>query len=156
MKVTLIAVGRKMPSWVGQGFSEYARRMPRECSLNLIEIEAEKRGRSGSPQRWKEQEGRRILAAIPKGDLVITLDVKGASWSTEKLSQQMERWLRDGAGVSLLVGGADGLSQQCLQQAQQSWSLSNLTLPHPLVRVVVAEQLYRGWTVVNKHPYHRS
>ncbi len=156
MKITLIAVGRKMPVWVEQGYQEYARRMPRECSLELVEIEAEKRGKSGSSQRWMEQEGIRMLAAIPRGDRVVALDVKGAAWSTEKLAVQMEGWLHSGGGVSLLVGGPDGLSPDCLQRADQRWSLSNLTFPHPLVRVMLAEQLYRGWSVVNHHPYHRS
>ncbi len=156
MKISLIAVGRRMPAWVEQGYTEYARRMPRECALHLVEIEAEKRGKSGSPKRWMELEGRRILGAIPKGDRVIALDVGGASWSTEKLSSQMDGWVQQGSGVSLLVGGPDGLSQECLRHAQQHWSLSPLTLPHPLIRVVLAEQLYRGWTVISNHPYHRS
>jgi len=156
VKITLIAVGRKMPAWVEQGFLEYARRMPRECMLDLVEIEADKRGRSGSPKRWIEQEGKRIITAVPKGDMVVALDVEGSSWSTEKLSSSMGSWMQGGAGVSLLVGGPDGLSQECLQRAQQKWSLSKLTLPHPLVRVVVAEQLYRAWTILSNHPYHRS
>ena len=155
MKITLIAVGRKMPGWVEEGFSEYARRMPRECSLSLVEVEAEKRGRSSSPARWMESEGKRIISALPKGDMVVALDVKGVSWSTEKLSSSLGKWMQSGVGVSLLVGGPDGLSQDCLQRAQQQWSLSKLTLPHPLVRVVVAEQLYRAWTILNNHPYHR-
>ncbi len=155
MKISLIAVGRKMPVWVTEGYNEYAKRMPRECLLELVEIEAEKRGKSGSSQRWMEQEGKRMLAAIPRGDRVIALDVKGRSWTTEKLAQQMEGWMQSGTGVSLLVGGPDGLSPECLQRADQKWSLSELTMPHPLVRVVLAEQLYRGWSVVNHHPYHR-
>jgi len=121
-----------------------------------VEIEADKRGRSGSPKRWIEQEGKRIITAVPKGDMVVALDVEGSSWSTEKLSSSMGSWMQGGAGVSLLVGGPDGLSQECLQRAQQKWSLSKLTLPHPLVRVVVAEQLYRAWTILSNHPYHRS
>lgn len=156
MKISLIAVGRKMPVWVEQGYQEYAKRMPRECSLELIEIEAEKRGKSGSSQRWMEQEGKRMLAAIPKGDRVVALEVKGAAWSTEKLAKQLEGWMHSGSGVSLLVGGPDGLSAACLQRADQKWSLSNLTLPHPLVRVLLSEQLYRAWSVVNNHPYHRA
>lgn len=156
MKISLIAVGRKVPAWVEQGYSEYAKRMPRECLLELVEIEAAKRGKSGSSRRWMEQEGGRMLAAIPKGDRVIALDVKGSSWSSEKLAVQMEGWMQAGGGVSLLVGGPDGLSAECLQRADQKWSLSNLTMPHPLVRVVLAEQLYRGWSVVNHHPYHRA
>jgi 23S rRNA (pseudouridine1915-N3)-methyltransferase len=156
VKITLIAVGRKMPAWVEQGYNEYARRMPKECNLQLLEIEAEKRGKSGSSQRWMEQEGKRMLAAIPKGDRVVALDVEGASWSTEKLALQLENWMHAGTGVSLLVGGPDGLAPECLKRADQRWSLSNLTFPHPLVRVVLAEQIYRSWSVVNNHPYHRA
>jgi 23S rRNA (pseudouridine1915-N3)-methyltransferase len=156
VKISLIAVGKRMPAWVEQGYLEYARRMPRECQLELIEIEAARRGKSGSSQRWMEQEGQRMLAALPRGDRVVALDVKGHSWSTEKLAQQLEGWMQSGNGVSLLVGGPDGLSPQCLQHAQHRWSLSALTLPHPLVRVVLAEQLYRAWSVVSNHPYHRA
>lgn len=156
MKIRLIAVGRKMPAWVEQGYQEYARRMPRECQLELVEIEAEKRGKSGSSQRWMEQEGKRMLAAIPKGDRVVALDVEGRHWSTEKLAGQLEGWMQAGSGISLLVGGPDGLSKACLQRAEQKWSLSALTFPHPLVRVILAEQLYRAWSVVQHHPYHRA
>ncbi len=156
MKISLIAVGKKMPAWVTEGYNEYAKRMPRECLLELVEIEAEKRGKSGSSRRWMEQEGKRMLAAIPKGDRVIALDVRGMHWSTEKLASQMEGWMHAGSGVSLLVGGPDGLAPDCLQRADQRWSLSSLTMPHPLVRIVLAEQLYRAWSVVNNHPYHRA
>jgi 23S rRNA (pseudouridine1915-N3)-methyltransferase len=156
LKITLIAVGTKMDSWVEQGYNEYARRMPKECSLQLIEIGMERRGKSGSPERWMSQEGERILAAVPKGDSIVALDVKGSSWSTEKLADQMRRWMDGGRGISLLVGGPDGLAGKCIKQAEQRWSLSNLTLPHPLVRVVLSEQLYRAWSVVSNHPYHRA
>jgi len=156
VKITLIAVGRKMPAWVEQGYNEYARRMPKECNLQLLEIEAEKRGKSGSSQRWMEQEGKRMLAAIPKGDRVVALDVEGASWTTKKLALQLENRMHAGTGVSLFVGGPDGLAPECLKRADQRWSLSNLTFPHPLVRVVLAEQIYRSWSVVNNHPYHRA
>ena len=156
MIIRLIAVGRKMPQWVEQGYHEYARRMPPECRLEQVEIEAQSRGKSGSAKRWKEQEGKRLLAAVPRGDRLIALDVGGTQWSTEKLADQLSGWLQSGGSVSLLVGGPDGLSMDCLSSAEQHWSLSNLTLPHPLVRVVVAEQIYRAWSVVNHHPYHRS
>ncbi len=145
-----------MPAWVTQGYEEYVRRMPRECLLQLVEVDAEKRSKSGSPQRWIEQESQRVLAAIPPGDHVVALDVRGKSWSTEALARQLQGWMHSGSGVSLLVGGPDGLSASTLQRAQQRWSLSALTLPHPLVRVVLAEQIYRAWSVVNHHPYHRG
>lgn len=156
MKLTLLAVGTKMPAWVTDGYQEYAKRLPKECQLILKEITPAKRGKSGHSQQWMEEEGERILAAIPTNHHVVALDVKGKPWSTEQLSQQMESWLSDGRDVSLLVGGPDGLDPRCLQRANQKWSLSALTLPHPLVRIVMAEQLYRAWTVLQNHPYHRA
>lgn len=156
MKLTLLAVGTKMPAWVTDGYQEYAKRLPKECQLILKEITPAKRGKSGHSQHWMEEEGERILAAIPTNHHVVALDVKGKPWSTEQLSQQVESWLSDGRDVSLLVGGPDGLDPRCLQRANQKWSLSALTLPHPLVRIVMAEQLYRAWTVLQNHPYHRA
>ncbi len=145
-----------MPTWVEQGYEEYAKRLPRECQLVLHEIMPAKRTKNGHSQQWVEQEGDRILAATQSDHYVVSLDVKGKPWSTEQLAQQMKTWLADGRDVSLLVGGPDGLSTACDQRADQKWSLSALTLPHPLVRVVLAEQLYRAWTVLQNHPYHRA
>ncbi len=156
MIISLLAVGTRMPSWVEQGYQEYARRLPSHCRLKLVEIEPARRGRSGSPERWRQQEGKRLIAAIPNGDRVIALDVEGRSWSSTELAGVLDGWLASGRNLSLLVGGADGLTPESLQCAEQHWSLSPLTLPHPLVRVVVAEQLYRAWTIVNHHPYHRG
>ena len=145
-----------MPAWVNEGFREYARRMPRECTLKLNEISSGQRSRSKSPAKAREDEGRRILAAIPGGNQVIALDVGGRSWSTQMLAEQMQKWMQGGRNLSLLVGGPDGLSLDCLQRAEQRWSLSDLTMPHTLVRVLLAEQLYRAWTVISGHPYHRA
>jgi 23S rRNA (pseudouridine1915-N3)-methyltransferase len=156
MKINLVAVGSKMPGWVTQGFEEYSKRLPRECQLQLIEIAPAKRGKTGQPEQWKKDEATRILAAIPDSHHVVALEVTGKPWSTEQLSFQMQNWLADGRDVSLIVGGPDGLDNSCLQRAGQQWSLSALTLPHPLVRIVLAEQLYRAWTILQNHPYHRS
>ncbi len=156
MKLTLLAVGTKMPAWVTEGFQEYAKRMPRECQLILQEIAPAKRGKTGHAAQWIEDEADRLLQAIPDNHYVIALEVTGKSWTTEALSQQMTNWLSDGRDVTLLVGGPDGLAQRCRQKADQLWSLSPLTLPHPIVRVVLAEQLYRAWTVLQNHPYHRA
>jgi 23S rRNA (pseudouridine1915-N3)-methyltransferase len=156
MKLKLLAVGTKMPAWVNDGYQEYAKRLPRECQLVLQEIQPAKRGKSGHASQWMEEEGERILAAIPSDHHVVSLDVKGKPWTTEQLAEQMQNWLSDGRDVSLLVGGPDGLAQKCSQRADQKWSLSALTLPHPLVRIVMAEQLYRAWTVLLNHPYHRA
>ncbi len=155
MRIHLIAVGARMPAWVTQGFEEYARRLPADCALQLVEIAAGKRGKNADIARITRDEGERTLAAIPKGALVVALDVKGRAWSTEQLSRQLDSWLHDGRDIALLVGGPEGLAPECLARAEQRWSLSPLTLPHPLVRIVVAEQLYRAWSILNGHPYHR-
>lgn len=156
MKINLVAVGTKMPGWVTQGFEEYSKRLPRECQLQLVEIPAAKRGKTAQPEQWKKDEASRILMAIPDNHYVLALEVDGKNWSTEQLSEQLQSWLSDGRDVSLMVGGPDGLDTSCLQRASQKWSLSALTLPHPLVRIVLAEQLYRAWTILQNHPYHRS
>jgi 23S rRNA (pseudouridine1915-N3)-methyltransferase len=145
-----------MPAWVEEGYNEYARRMPRECRLVLNEIPLARRSKSQVVERAIKEEGQRMLAALPDRQQVIALDVKGRSWSTEQLAKRLDGWRQDGRDVSLLVGGPDGLAAECLQRADQTWSLSALTLPHPLVRVVLAEQLYRAWSLNSGHPYHRA
>jgi len=139
MKITLIAVGTKMPAWVTTGFEEYQRRFPKDMPFELI----------------LEQEGKAMLAACGKGK-VVTLDIPGKPWTTPQLAEQLEGWKNDGRDVCLLIGGPEGLSPECKAAAEQSWSLSPLTMPHPLVRVVVAESLYRAWSLTTNHPYHRE
>lgn len=156
MQINLITVGTRMPNWVDEGYREYARRMPRECSLVLNEIPLAQRSKSQAVERAVKDEGKRMLAALSERQLVVALDVKGRSWSTEQLAQQLDGWMQDGRDISLLVGGPDGLATECLQRAGQTWSLSALTLPHPLVRVLLAEQLYRAWSLNSGHPYHRA
>ncbi len=156
MRIHLLAIGTKMPGWVNTATAEYAGRMPPQCQLLIREITAEKRTKNSDLNRIRQSEGEKLLAAIPDGNLVITLDVKGKPWSTEQLSQQLDAWMMSGRDVSLLVGGPEGLSLTCLQRAEQSWSLSPLTFPHPLVRIVVAEQLFRAWSILTNHPYHRG
>ncbi len=155
MRISLIAVGTRMPAWVTQGYAEYARRLPADCALRLVEIPAGKRGKGADIARITQQEGEKMLAALPKRARVVALDVKGRPWSTEILSQELDAWRHDGRDVALLVGGPEGLAPECMARAEQRWSLSNLTLPHPLVRIVVAEQLYRAWSILHNHPYHR-
>ncbi len=156
MQINLIAAGTRMPAWVEEGYHEYARRMPRECRLVLNEIPLAQRSKSQAIERAVRDEGARMLATLSDRQQVIALDVKGRGWSTEQLAQQLEGWRQDGRDISLLVGGPDGLAAECLQRADQSWSLSALTLPHPLVRVLLAEQLYRAWSLNSGHPYHRA
>ncbi len=155
MQIHLIAVGQRMPDWVQAGFKEYAGRMPPECRIRLVEIAALKRTRNADLGRIREKEGERILAAIPDDCHVIAMEVDGLRWDTVKLSKQLDQWLHGGRDVAMLVGGPEGLSDACRQRADQQWSLSALTLPHPLVRIVLAEQIYRAWTILKNHPYHR-
>ena len=156
MRIYLICVGRRMPVWVEAGYLEYARRLPPECTLSLVEIEPMRRGKTGGPSLAREDEADRILKAIPKGAGVVALDGRGQGWSTEDLALQLRGWLGGGRDQALLVGGPDGLAETCRKRADQCWSLSRLTFPHPLVRVILAEQLYRAWTVLKGHPYHRG
>jgi 23S rRNA (pseudouridine1915-N3)-methyltransferase len=156
MQIHLIAVGTRMPAWVTQGYEDYARRLPRECALRLVEIPPGRRSRVQPIAQAVEEEGRRMLAAIPERTLVVTLEVGGRAWDTPALAGRLQEWLQSGRDIALLVGGPDGLSGDCLRRADLHWSLSALTLPHALVRVVLAEQLYRAWTILSGHPYHRS
>lgn len=156
MKIKLLAVGTKMPLWVENGFAEYAKRLPREMSLELIEIPLGGRGKNTDVRRAIKQESERMLAHINSQDHVVALEVNDQSWSTEKLAQNLERWQMEGLSLVLLVGGPDGLSDACRARANQQWSLSALTLPHPIVRILLSEQLYRAWSLTQNHPYHRS
>ena len=156
MKILLLSVGPKMPGWVMTAFEEYSKRMPRECSIELREIAPAHRGKSGNADRYKTDEAQRIISALPKGAQLVVLDERGKPWTTKQLSQQLDGWMQSGQDVVLVVGGPDGLAPSLLQQAQQKWSLSPLTLPHPMVRILLAEQLYRAWTILQGHPYHRE
>ncbi len=156
MRLKLVCVGQKMPGWVTEGYQEYARRMPRELPLELIEIAMPHRGKNPDINRLMRQEADAVLAATGDSDYVVALEVGGRPWSTETLSRQLESWQLDGRDISFLVGGADGLHPACRERADQQWSLSPLTLPHPLVRILLAEQLYRAWTITRNHPYHRA
>ncbi|VUD53159.1 Ribosomal RNA large subunit methyltransferase H [Thalassocella blandensis] len=144
-----------MPAWVMQGYEEYAKRLPRELKPQLIELPLAPRSKSSNVDKIKQSEGEQILASIPKGARAVMLDVKGKALSTELLSEKMASWQMEATDVCLVIGGPDGLSASCLAAADEKWSLSGLTLPHPLVRVVLIEQLYRAWTILQNHPYHK-
>ncbi len=156
MQIHLIAIGERMPAWVQAGYQEYARRLPGECALNLVEITAGRRTKNTDTARLVRDETQRLLAAVPKGAVVVALEVEGRAWSTAQLAGQLDQWLHGGRDVALLVGGPDGLDALARNTAEQLWSLSPLTLPHPLVRILVAEQIYRAWSVLRNHPYHRA
>lgn len=156
MRITLISVSSKQPDWVRNGFEEYARRLRGTVTLNLTEIPLPKRTRSSVVARLIAAEGERMLAAVPAGAHVVALDESGRSWRTAELAQRLKSWIAFGQPVALLVGGPDGLARECLARAAERWSLSPLTLPHGLVRIVVAEALYRADSVLRGHPYHRD
>jgi 23S rRNA (pseudouridine1915-N3)-methyltransferase len=154
MRAHLIAVGERMPAWVGDGFAEYAKRLSRDLPLQLVEISTKSRSRD--PQRAIADEGSAILAAIPKSAHVVALDGRGKAWSSEDLAAQLARWRMQGQDLAFVIGGPDGLAPAVLERAKQRWSLGPATLPHPLVRIVVAEQLYRAVSQLGNHPYHRG
>lgn len=155
MKINIIAVGTKMPKWVTEGVDEYSKRLPSDFSIKVTEIPLGQRGKNADLARAIQKEGELMLAAIGERDHVIALEVKGKPWSTEQLAQKAKDWQMSGQNIALLVGGPDGLAKPCIDRANQSWSLSPLTLPHPVVRILLAEQLYRAWSILQNHPYHR-
>lgn len=155
MKIKLLAIGDKMPAWVDTGVQEYARRLPPELGFELQALPMSKRAKTKSVQTYKTEEAQTLSAAASKATKIIALDVAGKHLSTEKLVDKLQTWRQYGDDVALLVGGPDGLDQTLLQRADERWSLSDLTLPHPIVRVIFVEQLYRAWSITQGHPYHR-
>jgi 23S rRNA (pseudouridine1915-N3)-methyltransferase len=156
MQLLVAAVGQRMPNWVNEAWTEYARRMPSVLSLSLCEITLEKRGKNADTKRLTAIESKALHEAMPARARVIALDVQGQAWSTEKLAANLEQWMGEGRDVGFMIGGPDGIAADIMQKADNRWSLGPLTLPHPMVRVVLAEQLYRAWTVTQNHPYHRA
>jgi 23S rRNA (pseudouridine1915-N3)-methyltransferase len=155
VRIHVLTVGERMPAWVADGWSEYIKRMPRDARVELHEIPPGKRLKNSPPERAVMEEGQRMLDAIRPDWHVIALDGRGSIWSTTELAGRFEQWKTMGCDIALLIGGPDGLAETCRQRAQCCWSLSNLTFPHPMVRVILAEQLYRAWSLVQHHPYHR-
>jgi 23S rRNA (pseudouridine1915-N3)-methyltransferase len=156
MKCRLIAAGTRLPDWVNDGFREYQKRLRKPLVLELQEIGIATRRGGENCGRAVRREGADMLAALGKDDYVVALEITGKSMNTEQLSAWLAERMRGGRPLSLLIGGPDGLSAQCRERADQTWSLSPLTLPHALVRVVVAEQLYRAMSLLAGHPYHRA
>lgn len=156
MKLIVAAIGHRMPAWVQTAWEEYSRRFPRGVRLELKEIPMAKRSKNADIDSLRKIEGDSLLSAVPTGYRIIALDETGKQWSTIELAARLENWMREERGACFLVGGPDGLPQVCREKANDVWSLGRLTLPHPLVRPILAEQLYRAWTITQNHPYHRS
>ncbi len=155
MKIRILTIGHKMPAWVELGCTEYLKRMPREATVEMVEIKPDKRAAGKGGEQVREAEAERIIEAAGK-DRLIALDERGKFLTTLQLADRFKGWMEGGRDVSLAIGGADGLHDGVKQRADWLWSLSPLTLPHGMVRVLLAEQLYRAWSVINHHPYHRE
>lgn len=155
MKLKLISIGNKMPDWINTGFSEYTKRMPAHLNIELIEIPLKTRSKNSDTQRLIDQEGDAMLKAIDDKDYVVALSIQGKIYSTEQLGDELKNWQHSGQNIALIIGGPEGLAPQCIARANTHWSLSKLTLPHPIVRVIIAEQLYRAYTILQNHPYHK-
>ncbi|MHB1951953.1 MAG: 23S rRNA (pseudouridine(1915)-N(3))-methyltransferase RlmH [Acidiferrobacteraceae bacterium] len=156
MKVHIVAVGSRMPEWVVRGFDEYARRLPRNCRLNLIEVPAIRRARGADLRAVADAEGIALRRALPVSRPVIALERTGRFLSSADIADSLRGWMRDGEDVAFAIGGPEGLSGDFIAQASEVWSLSALTFPHALVRVVVAEQIYRAWSLIGNLRYHRG
>lgn len=156
MRLLVVSVGHKMPDWITAGFNEYAKRMPREAKIELLEIKPEPRSTGKTTLQIMEAEAQRILSALPQNCLRIALDERGAQPTTKQLAAQMQGWMQAGRDIAFIIGGADGLHDTVKQAAQQQLALSALTLPHAFVRLLLAEQLYRAHSLLHNHPYHRE
>lgn len=156
MKVRLLSVSHKQPGWVVEGAQEYARRLPREWGFEIVEVRPEARTAGATKERVQAAEAERLRSKLGKGARIVALDERGEAWSTQELATRLQRWQQEGRDVTLVVGGADGLDAQFLAEASPRVSLSALTLPHGLVRILVVEQLYRAVSLQKGHPYHRA
>lgn len=153
MKLRLCAIGKRLPSWLEEGIADYVKRLPKQASLEVLALKASKKP---TADEARAEEAERLLAKAAGSDVVVALDERGHQWSTRDVAKRMSDWRDNGQTVALLIGGADGLAQECRDRAAHLWGLSNLTLPHGVARLLAAEQLYRGWSLLNNHPYHRE
>ncbi|MEW6132582.1 MAG: 23S rRNA (pseudouridine(1915)-N(3))-methyltransferase RlmH [Pseudomonadota bacterium] len=156
MKLRIIAVGHRMPGWIEAGYQEYARRMPPDAALDLVEIKPEKRAAGASAERIRRLEAERIQAALPAQAVLVALDERGKQPTTAELAELLARWMQEGKQPCFVIGGADGLDASIKRRSDLLLGISRLTLPHGLVRVLLAEQLYRAVSLLKGHPYHRE
>ena len=152
MKLRVLSIGKKMPAWIRQGVDEYGRRLPRHLGFEVVEVPS---SRGQQPAEIRRAEAQNLLKTAGRDNLV-ALDERGRAWTTEQLSSELEGWLAAGQNISFLIGGAEGLDESLRRRASKVWCLGPLTLPHQFVRVIVAEQIYRAWSILQGHPYHRS
>lgn len=155
MKIRILTITHKSPHWIAEGYEDYAKRLPAHCQLELVEIPAEKRTANADLKRIMDREGEKMLAAMKPGAHVIAMEKGGKNWDSEQLAAQLKEWMHSGKNIELLVGGPEGLAPACLARANEKWSLSALTFPHLIVRLILAEQLYRAYTILHNLPYHR-
>ena len=156
MLIRIVAVGTKMPAWVGAAVDDYARRMPPDWRVEWREVRAEPRGASGHAAAWMQREAERIRAALPQAARLVVMDERGRDLDTRGLAQRVAAWRDEAQPVAIVIGGSDGLDPALARDARETLRLSSLTLPHPLVRVLLAEQLFRAWSILAGHPYHRE
>jgi 23S rRNA (pseudouridine1915-N3)-methyltransferase len=156
LRLSLITASNRQPEWVDEGADDYAQRLRGRCTLEIKTVPLARRTATTPVERAMQDEGERMLALLPPAAHLVALLENGKPWSTKDLAAKLESWMQRGAPVAFLVGGPDGLSPACVARANERWSLSNLTLPHGLARVVVAEALYRAWSLLENHPYHRA
>ncbi len=157
MNIQIIAVGTKMPAWVNEAYQEYQKRLQPEIQLQLKEITLQKRGKNPADiQKMMQLESQQILNAIKSGSYTIALDSRGAQYTSEQCAEQLNHWKHLAKPINILIGGPEGYTAETLAKADAKWSLSALTFPHPIVRIILAEQLYRAQSILKKHPYHRS
>jgi len=156
VKARLLAVGERPPGWVSEGYSDYARRLSRELPLELVEVTPGLRGKGRDAARAMHDEGERVLAQLPKNAWTVVLDGRGRTWSSEQLAQRLGAWRQQGRDLAFVIGGPEGHAEAVLARADEQWSLGAMTLPHMLVRLLVAEQLYRACSMLGNHPYHRA
>lgn len=156
MKIRLLAVGQKMPTWVKDTFNQYNIRLPRNQQIELKEIPPAHRSRSANSESGKKAEGECILSALKETERLVLLDEKGKLISTKDLSACINEWQMDSQDIAIVIGGADGVSEEVKKRANITWSLSKLTFPHPMVRIIIMEQIYRAYSLLSNHPYHRE
>ena len=156
MRIRLLTISERQPGGINDGFAEYARRLPKHLAPELVELPLAKRGKSGDAAKYKEEESQRLLAAAGRDVQLIALDERGAAWTSVQLAEQMRRWTLDGRDVALAIGGPDGHAAALLERATARWSLSPLTLPHGMVPLLIAQQIYPPHSILERHPSHRA